>query len=60
VTESAVVYREIKELGKKIDELEQIIRRALPDAAKAESSNGETKEKEGKDEVKEGKLVDDE
>jgi hypothetical protein len=47
----------MKELRKKLDELEQIIRRAFPEV-KAESGNGEAKTEKGEDAVKEGKLVD--
>lgn len=60
VTESAVISREMKELKKKIEELEQIIRRALPEAAKAGSDPGEASKEKGKDDAMEDKLVDDE
>lgn len=50
----------MKELKKKIEELEQIIRRALPEAAKAGSDPGEAAKEKGKDDAKEDKLVDDE
>ena len=50
----------MKELKKKIEELEQIIRRALPEAAKAGSDPGEASKEKGKDDAMEDKLVDDE
>lgn len=58
VTESAVISREIKELRLKIDELEDIIRKAFAD--KLDSASGSGRSGKGKgEEGKEEKLVDD-